>query len=315
MPDVLYWVMLTSLPKVGPGTFRRLVDHFGSAPDAALASAEDHARAGILKPGQIDRLGKQRAKLAHLEHYLDEISFEGIRILTWESSDYPSLLRGLRSAPPVLYSRGDLAAVEETTMAVIGTRSPSEDGLRVAYALAAKLAELGVTIVSGLAEGIDTAGHRGALDAGGLTAAVLGSGLLRISPKENGELAEEVAQSGVLLSELFPTTHVSTAHLMARNRLQAALSRAVVVIESGPTGGSMVTVKRAVEQKRLVFAWLSDRDGREAQGTRSLVEGKLALPFRDVSEAAELVAAAREWEPPDSAQSEEPEPPSQLSLL
>ncbi|HOS93830.1 MAG TPA: DNA-processing protein DprA, partial [Armatimonadota bacterium] len=192
MSGTLYWVMLASLPKVGPGAFRRLVDYFGSAEEAALASAEDHARAGILKPGQIDRLAKQRAQLGHLEHYLDEISFDGIRILTWESPDYPTLLRGLRSAPPVLYARGDPGAVEETTMAVIGTRSPTDEGRRMAYALAAKLAELGVTIVSGLADGIDTAGHRGALDAGGLTAAILGSGLLRISPKESEELAGEV---------------------------------------------------------------------------------------------------------------------------
>lgn len=200
-------------------------------------------------------------------------------------------------------------------MAVIGTRSPTDEGRQMAYGLAARLAELGVTIVSGLAEGIDTAGHRGALDAGGLTAAVLGSGLLRISPKENEELANEVAQSGVLVSELFPTAHVSTAHLMARNRLQAALARVVIVVESGTTGGSVVTVKRAIEQKRLVFAWLTDREGRESEGTRSLVEGKLARPFRDISEATELLAAAREWEPPDPAECDESGSPSQLALL
>ena len=315
MGQVVYAVLLSSIPKVGPRTYERLVSAFGSACGAAMATPQDHGAIGILNATQVERLQKGLGDLPRLEAWLDELSFDGIAIRTTESRDYPEMLRLLPSAPPVLYVKGELPVSEELSVALVGTRSPTTEGVEMARAIAGRLSEAGLCVVSGLAAGIDAAAHEGALDAGGRTVAILGSGLLRVHPPENQPLADRVVQQGALVSECFPTEHTSVSRLMARNRLQIAFSRAVIVVEMGDTRGSMAAVDQAVKQGRPVFAWVTDRDCPPAPGPRSLVEGKLAQPIRTLDDLAAVLDTVAAWSPPDLTDDSDEEPRPQLTLF
>jgi DNA processing protein len=205
----------------------------------------------------------------------------GVRILTLLEKEYPGSLRNLVDPPPVLYVRGSLAWDLEPAVAIVGCRGPSPYGLRWAQRLAHDLAQRGITVVSGLALGIDTAAHQGALQAQGRTWAVLGSGLGRLYPEENEALAEAVAATGSLISEfplLFPPR---PGNFPRRNRLVSGLSLGTVVIEAAHRSGALVTARLALEQGREVFALPGDADRSTAQGANQLLR-----------EGAHLVSAA-----------------------
>jgi DNA processing protein len=189
----------------------------------------------------------------------------GIRVITWEDATlYPQNLLLCDDAPPVLFTRGNPQPSDSRAVAIIGTRTPRPESAELAQTLAYELASRGWTIVSGLALGIDAAAHHGALAANGRTLAVLGSGLMRVYPPANHDLAHRIAADGVLLSELHPDEKVSPQHLIARNRITSGLSRAVIVVQSGEDSGSMSTARRARQQGRTVFAVLGGDAGCEA---------------------------------------------------
>lgn len=176
------------------------------------------------------------------------------RALTRDDVEYPAHLRGLPDAPDTLHVRGALAERDALAIAVVGSRRATPYGLEVAETLAADLAARGVTIVSGLARGIDTAAHRGALRVGGRTVAVLGSGVDVVYPQENGRLAEEIATHGALLSQFAPGTPPLPHHFPTRNAVIAGLSLAVVVVEAAERSGSLITARLAAELGREVLA-------------------------------------------------------------
>ncbi len=215
---------------------------------------------------------------------------QGIELVCIGDERYPRRLRDLRTPPPLLYVRGSLLAQDDRAIAVVGTREPDRAGAALARRFGREFASKGFTIVSGLARGIDTAGHGGALGAGqGRTIAVLGCGLLRVYPPENARLASRVAERGCLVSEVPPETEVQAGLLLARDRIQAALSRAVVVVEAHAECGSIVTAKHAVQCGRLLYGAPWDKPP-FSDGWRAL-QSLGALPITADANFDELAAA------------------------
>jgi DNA processing protein len=206
------------------------------------------------------------------------------RALTRDDVEYPAHLRGLPDAPDTLHVRGALAERDALAIAVVGSRRATPYGLEVAETLAADLAARGVTIVSGLARGIDTAAHRGALRVGGRTVAVLGSGVDVVYPPENGRLAEEIATRGALLSQFAPGTPPLPHHFPTRNAVIAGLSLAVVVVEAAERSGSLITARLAAELGREVLAVPGRVTAAESRGANRLIQdgAALALGWEDV---------------------------------
>ena len=199
MDEVAFWVGFDLVPGIGPKRIRLLLDHFGELSRAWEASAWDLSAAG-LDTRCIQALQETRAKIS-LEREMARVERAGATILTWRDAEYPRLLRNIAASPPLLYVRGKILPRDELALAVVGTRKASTYGREVAHLLASEIARCGVTIVSGLARGIDGVAHRAALSVGGRTIAVLGSGVDVIYPSEHRDLAERIIQNGALVSE------------------------------------------------------------------------------------------------------------------
>jgi DNA processing protein len=214
----------------------------------------------------------------------------GVRILGWGDRDYPAALRELADPPPAVFLRGRLLECDRNAVAVVGARRATPYGLRTARTLSADLARAGVTVVGGLARGIDTAGHAGALDADGRTVAVLGSGLLVPYPEDNVPLMERAARSGAVLSEFPLHAPPARANFPRRNRLVAALSLAVLVVEAGPRSGAHSTVRHALDCGRTVMAVPGPVDSDLSRGTLALLQ-EGAAPVGSVAD----VFAALGW--------------------
>ena len=197
----VYWVLLSAVSQVGPARFRRLLEAFGDAEAAWRAGPAALAGAGLDRRA-IEALGALRAKADPAEVWR-QVERTGAKVLTWDDAAYPEPLGHIPDPPPVLYIRGELLSADRFAVAVVGTRRGTAYGRQVAERLVAELARAGVTVVSGLARGTDAIAHRAALEQGGRTLAVLGSGLDRIYPAEHAALAREIAAQGALISE-FP---------------------------------------------------------------------------------------------------------------
>jgi len=246
------WAALSLDAGLGGVKLSRLLARFGS-PAAILAAGEADLRAtpgiGPLTAGAIRRASPERAEVM-----LRSLARAGVVALTWEDADYPTALRALPDAPPVLFLRGALTPADVCAVAIVGTRHPSARSRQAAAEIAAALAQRGLTVVSGLALGIDRAAHAGALEAGGRSLAVLGSGIRRLHPLAHVELAARIAGAGAILSEWGPDAPPTPRRLAARNRVISGLSRWTMVIESGEAGGSMHTAGFARRQGRVLAA-------------------------------------------------------------
>lgn len=237
---------------IGPTRLAALLDVFGSAEAAWHGRPEQLAEAG-LDQRSLNNLVRARQEI-DLEEEWRRINNAGIRVLTWKHEDYPPNLSSLESRPPVLYVRGQLREEDVWSVAIVGTRRASMYGREVAGQLAAELARAGVTVVSGLALGIDTIAHRAALDAGHRTIAVLGSGVDQIYPPENRGLAARITESGAVISEYALGTRPEANNFPPRNRVISGLSKAVVIVEAPRRSGALITARFAAEQGRDVFA-------------------------------------------------------------
>lgn len=296
----LWWAAVQSVAGIGPARALHLARTFGSAQKALQATVEELAGRGRLSLEQAQALAAMSGSLARVSERLDLWRRAGIEALALEDERYPAGLRDLRSPPPLLFLRGELRPDDGRAVTIVGTREPSREGARLARGLARGLAARGFTIVSGLARGIDSAGHRGALAArGGRTIAVLGSGLLRIYPPENSVLAATIARRGCLMAEVSPDVEVDRRHLLARDRIQAALPRAVIVVQAYEQCGSIVTARHARQCGRMLLAvpW---REPPFSHGWERLRE----MGARPIAAEAELddLVAALEAEPPVGAQ-------------
>ncbi len=292
-----HWLALTTLSGIGGVTARKLLDRFGDVESIFTASADDLTTIPRMTAAMAGQL--LAAPIEQLESELLSLNDEGIDLLTWDDDSFPVYLRALADAPMVLFVRGAIKKEDARAVAIVGTREPGQRALEAATILGRELAARGLTIVSGLALGVDTAAHRGAIDSdGGRTLAVLGSGIRFIHPKENTELAEEIVSNGALLSELHPNTPPRGPQLMARDRIISGLSRAVIVVEAGEKSGSLDTAARAKKQGRAVYAVPG------SAGTEQLLSGgahRLEMKSLDFDAVAEEISQYPASSPPSQS--------------
>ena len=268
--DLLDLLRLTMVPGVGPKTCRGLLERFGSAGkvlDSPESSVRDVPGVGPKLAGMIARARRE----VDAEGELELCRTMGVRVVAREDEGYPPSLGDIPDPPSLLYVRGTIEPADQLAIALVGSRKCTPYGLRIAERLASSLARVGLTVVSGLARGIDAAAHRGALSAGGRTIAVLANGLAEVYPPEHDQLAREVADSGALISES-PMRQLPLAGLFPqRNRIISGLSLGVVVVEATPRSGSLSTARHATDQNREVFAVPGPVDSLPSRGCHSLI--------------------------------------------
>ncbi|NLG83190.1 MAG: DNA-protecting protein DprA [Firmicutes bacterium] len=284
-----FWLAMNKVPGIGPKRFGLLIRHFGTARAVWEASAAELAAAG-LSPRAVEKFLAARASI-HPAAEAERALREKLRILTLHCPDYPRLLARIPDPPPVLFVRGELRPADEVAVAVVGTRTPTPTGRLTAERLAGDLAAQGITVVSGMARGIDTAAHRGALAAGGRTIAVLGSGIDVVYPPENLHLYEEIAGGGGAVVSEFPLgTDPLPMNFPARNRVISGLTLGVVVIEAASDSGSLITAAHAAEQGREVFAVPGPVELELSRGPNRLIKqgAKLVEGVRDILEELSL---------------------------
>jgi DNA processing protein len=291
--DLADWIALNMIRGIGSRTANQLIDRFGSPAGVFAASRLALEKEG-LKPETIQEL--------HDSEILDKAGAEierlealGARVVTLEDEEYPPLLREIHDPPIALYARGDLKrAVDQPCLAVVGSRRCSTYGLNAAQSLSRDLAANGLTIISGMARGIDAAAHRGALEAGGLTIAVVGTGLEKTYPSEHKKLEEEIIASGAAISEFPLGTPPLPQNFPYRNRILSGLCFGVLIVEAAEHSGSLITARLAYEQGREVFAVPGNITSQTSFGPNFLIKdgAKLVQHWRDVVE--ELPREAKE---------------------
>ncbi len=289
--ECIEWIALKSVPLVGNVVFRRLLEHFDSPAAVLRASAAELSRLPGIGPAVADSIAKHDFRHeAELE--CRKVTQAGVRIVTCLDENYPQSLREIHDYPPYLYLQGDITTLEPA-LAVVGSRRASSYGLVTTERLAGELAAAGITIVSGMARGIDTAAHRAALKAGGKSVGVLGSGIDVVYPPENRRLFAEMAAQGGLISEFPLGTLPLPENFPRRNRLISGLCRGVLVVEAAEQSGSLITAQCALEQGREVFAVPGNISFSSSRGTNRLIKqgAKLVEEVADILE--ELPSFAR----------------------
>lgn len=286
-------LQLALTPGVGPRLRRALLEQF-ETPEAVLAAPPSELRK---VPGIGNKLSQAIARASETIDPLAEIELcrrHGIQILVDAYVPYPRVLRDLPDPPAVLFVQGQMLPHDAMAVAIVGSRHATQYGLAQAERLAASLARAGLTIVSGLARGVDAAAHRGALAAGGRTIAVLGSGVLNIYPPEHRELAKEVAAQGAVVSESPPRAQPVSGVFPQRNRIISGLSLGVIVVEAASSSGALITARHAAEQGREVFAVPGRVDSRMSHGCHRLIRdgAKLVETADDVLDELSPLAAA-----------------------
>ncbi len=296
MSDLGYWVGFNRVHGIGPHRLRALLDYFGDIESAWHAPAGALRRAGLDRRS-LENLLTTRSTLS-LDDEIARIERAGVQVLTWESPDYPRNLLQIYDPPPVLYVRGELTPEDEWAVAVVGTRRASAYGREAARRLSEDLARNRVTVVSGLARGIDAVAHRAALEAGGRTIAVLGSGVDVIYPPEHRRLAQSIAENGAILSEYPLGTRPEGGNFPPRNRIISGLSKGVIIVEAGVRSGALITADFAAEQGRDVFAVPGSIFQRGSVGTNRLIQegAHPVLSASDVLEALNLEQIAEQAE-------------------
>jgi DNA processing protein len=291
-PKQKLWIALTVTPGLGATRTRKLVEHFGSVERVFQASLTEVEAAGVpAESAQSVALGKS---IEQAEQQLEKAAAAGSSILCIEDDGYPDRLREIYDPPVVLFVRGNVQALSEAGIAVVGTRHPTPYGLGMSERLACDLAGRGVIIMSGLARGVDTAAHRGAVNARGKTVAVFGTGVDEIYPRENKKLAEQIlANGGALISEFPVGTFPAPQNFPIRNRIISGLSVGVLVIEGGEFSGTRITARCALEQCREVFAVPGNVTTKNSWTPNTLIKqgAKLVATWEDVWE--ELPADTR----------------------
>jgi DNA processing protein len=247
-----YWVGLNLVKGIGSARTRALLNYFDNLEDAWKAPIDQLEAAG-LSPRLAAAIGETRAANV-LDRVWEQIQTLGLTVLTWEDADYPRRLQEIDQPPPVLYLRGSLRQEDQWAVAVVGTRRVTAYGNQITRELVSVLAQHGLTIISGLARGIDGIAHQACLNTGGRTLAVLGCGVDCIYPPEHSRLAERIIANGALISDYPPGTPPEAANFPPRNRIISGLSQAVIVIEAGRQSGALITAAFAAEQGRQVFA-------------------------------------------------------------
>jgi DNA processing protein len=294
--EVKYWIGFNLIQGIGPAKFFLLLNHFGDLERAWEASASELAVAGLDRRS-VEAIASRRSQIS-LEAELDRLEQYKVKVITWNDPQYPRRLKEIDSSPPVLYVRGSLLTDDECCIAIVGTRRASAYGRQSAEELAGDLARNGITIVSGLARGIDTVAHEASLQAGGRTIAVSACGLDMVYPSSNAALARRIIEQGALISE-FPLGATPRAeHFPLRNRIISGMSLGVLVVEAGERSGALITAHQAAEQNREVFAVPGNIFSSSSKGTNNLIQegAKLVRNCSDIFEELNLSVVAEQLE-------------------
>lgn len=291
------WLALTRIKGLGCVSFKKLASHFADPTESFSATAAELSEIEGLDRNVIDGL-LAFTQWDEVEREVRRANEAGARIIPFGSMMYPTRLRTIADPPPYLYVRGEIREEDDKAVAVVGTRSASHYGRRVAHDLCRGLASLGFTVVSGMARGIDGVAHDSALNAGGRTIAVLGSGVDRAYPPEHQGLYHRISENGAVISELPIGARPLSFNFPARNRLISGLSIGVVVVEATEKSGSLITAAIAVEQGREVFAVPGEVGSSRSRGAHRLIRqgAKLVESVEDILEeiAPQLVAPNRQ---------------------
>lgn len=281
LTELMYWLWWNRVPGIGPTRFYKLRDHFGSMHEAWQAPPDEIKRVIGDKAFQGWRF---TAENWNPENELLKAERSGYRIYCIDDRDYPDLLKKIADPPPVLYTQGSFQYGDDIAVGIVGTRNPTPAGAYHARELASELSCQGLTIVSGMARGIDSEAHQGALAANGRTIAVLGCGIDVVYPPENEELMGKIAAKGVVVSEFPLGTEPLAGNFPARNRIISGLSLGIVVVEAAQDSGSLITAGLAVEQGREVFAVPGNVGSDGSKGPHKLIRqgAKLVETCQDV---------------------------------
>lgn len=273
-----YLFALASVEGIGAVRINRLLARFDSVEQVFEAELHEIAQLPHFNPILASRILTVRKNFPELQQKLEELTKHGITVLLRDDNEYPALLKSVPDAPIVLCRVGELSKVNENTVAIVGCRQPTPEAINVTLDLAIRLVQSGFTIVSGLANGVDTNAHYGALGVNGKTVGVVAADFSSIFPPENRELAENIYETGCLFSEHPFPTPPTPANLVMRNRIISGLSMATVVIETSKEGGAMHTARYAELQDRTVLACQWGPDNEESDGTHQLIKTG-AKPF------------------------------------
>ena len=287
---------MSQTPGLGAARFRLLETHFDGDLGSAWKASQRELRAAGIGGGVVKAIVEGREKIDP-EREVERLARCGVTALTWHDEEYPRRLKEIADAPPVLYCRGTLHPDDETSVAVVGTRRPTDYGYRVTAELCGELAARGVTVVSGLALGIDARAHKATLDAGGRTIAVLGNGLDTVYPRENRRLAERIVEEGgALVSEFALGTRPEASNFPRRNRIISGMTLGTLITEASETSGTRWTVYHALEQNREIFCVPGSVYSDASKLTNRLIrEGaKLVCGVSDILEEIGLDTAERQ---------------------
>ncbi|HEV2883286.1 MAG TPA: DNA-processing protein DprA [Pyrinomonadaceae bacterium] len=312
------WVALNMTPGIGPRAAAKLLERFGSAEAVYRATRAELERLRLLPEAVDSIIASDMDERAAAE--IQNVQKLGADLLVLDDGIYPSLLREIYDPPITLYVKGQWSeCLDQPCVAVVGSRKCSTYGQNAATMLARDLAQRGVTIVSGFARGIDAAAHRGAIEGGGRTIAVLGTGIDEIYPRDHKKLGEDILQSGGAMVTQFPlATPPVSENFPYRNRIISGLSLGVVVVEASENSGSLITARLAIEQNREVFAVPGNITSRNSFGTNYLIKGagaKLVQQWQDVAAELPPQIAARLLPPPLGEKKKEKGLADQLAMV
>ncbi len=295
--DIKYWVGFNNIPGIGRVRLEKLESYFGSLEPAWKASAGEMKRAGLDSPA-LRSIEQWRDKIDP-DNEMEKLERHHVKVLTCKDDDYPRRLKEIYDYPPVLYAKGSLLPEDEWCLAVVGTRRATIYGKQVTEEMVADMVRSRLTIVSGLAKGIDTIAHRTALKNGGRTLAVFASGLDIVYPAENLNLAKDIMEHGAILSEYPLGAKPRAENFPRRNRILSGLSMGVLVTEADEDSGAMITARDALEQNREVFAVPGSILSPASRGTNRAIqagEAKLVNKSTDILEELNLTTVARQIE-------------------
>ena len=307
MSDIRYWIGFNRVMGIGPAKLRALRDHFGDLEAAWHARSADLREAGLDKRA-LEYLLAARAAM-DLDAEVAKVARLGARVVTWDDDEYPAQLKSIANPPPLLYVKGEFATADQWAIAVVGTRRATAYGREVTQTLVADLVRNRVTIVSGLARGIDATAHQAALDAGGRTIAVLGHGIDYIYPPEHRKLAERIVEHGALATDYSVGTPPEGSNFPPRNRIISGLSLGVLVVEGDSSSGAHITADFAAEQGRDVFAVPGNILNRSSRLPNKLIQqgATPVLCAEDILEPLNLTMVAQHVEAREAIPADETE--------
>jgi len=294
--ELKYWIAFSRIPGIGRVKLSQLREHFTTLGHAWKASTGELKKAG-LDSKSVDIIVNLRSKISP-DAEMESLKQYKVKVLTCDSPDYPQRLKEIYDFPPVLYVRGNLLPEDECCLAVVGTRRATVYGRQVTEEIVRDLARNKITIISGLAKGIDSVAHRATLEAHGRTIAVFACGLDIVYPAENAKLAYEIMEHGALISEYPLGARPKADNFPRRNRIMSGMSLGVLVVEAGESSGALITANQAVEQNRDVFAVPGSILSPASRGTNNLIQegAKLVRNYVDILEELNLAMVAQQLE-------------------